>query len=128
LKHRRERGKIGRYVVEFGLGLDFHGQDVNRAAQKAVKDAISKSCLCGLDEILHLKDLNREVRIEVILGVSDPAQIRGEDIKSCLPVGTASVKAVVGGLQASGLYLPGFGDKDDSIEAAVACVEVWIDE
>jgi uncharacterized protein (TIGR02058 family) len=32
---------IKRYVVEFGYGVDLHGQDVNKAAQKAVKDAIS---------------------------------------------------------------------------------------
>ncbi|WP_419821282.1 Lin0512 family protein [Anoxybacterium hadale] len=115
-------------MIEFGLGMDFHGQDVNKAAQKAVKDAISKSCLCGLEEVLHLKDLSRDVRIEVILGVSDPAKIREEDIKACLPIGTVSVRAAAGGLQVSGLYLPGFGDQDDSIEVAVACIEVWIDQ
>ena len=26
-----------RFIIEFGLGTDFHGQDVNKAAQKAVR-------------------------------------------------------------------------------------------
>ena len=30
-----------RFIIEFGLGTDFHGQDVSKAAQKAVKDAIN---------------------------------------------------------------------------------------
>ncbi|MDR1622799.1 MAG: Lin0512 family protein, partial [Synergistaceae bacterium] len=37
-----------RYIVEFGIGMDFHGQDVSKAAAKAVRDATTKSCLCGL--------------------------------------------------------------------------------
>ena len=39
-----------KYIVELGLGSDFHGQDVTKAAKKAAKDAISHSCLCGLEE------------------------------------------------------------------------------
>lgn len=107
--------------------MDFHGQDVTKAAQKAVKDAISRSCLCGLQEILHISDLKQEVRIDVTLAVSNPDKVQEESVKECFPVGTAVVKAVKGGLQVPGLYLPGFGDRDDSIEVAVACVEVWID-
>ncbi len=34
---------IKRYIIEFGLGMDFHGQDVNKAAHKAVLDGISKA-------------------------------------------------------------------------------------
>ncbi|WP_227020078.1 Lin0512 family protein [Sinanaerobacter chloroacetimidivorans] len=112
--------------MEFGLGMDFHGQDVNKAAQKAVNDAISKSCLCGLEEVLHIRDFDEKVRVEVTVAVSDPDQIQKESVKRCLPVGTVNVKAVQGGFRVPGLYLPGFGDKDDSIEVAVACIEVWI--
>jgi hypothetical protein len=50
-------GEIGmkRFVIEFGYGIDLHGQDVNNAAAKAVKDAISHSCLSGLVEICGIK-------------------------------------------------------------------------
>jgi len=36
------------------------------------------------------------------------------------------VNAVHGGLNVPGIYLPRFGDRDDSIEVAIACVEVGI--
>lgn len=32
-----------RYLIEFGMGMDFHGQDVSKAAVKAAKNAISNS-------------------------------------------------------------------------------------
>ena len=115
-----------RYVIEFGMGLDFHGQDVNNAAIKAVKDAISKSCLCGLDEILGIKDLSK-IHITATVAVTKPEHIDKERIASCLPVGQVTVKATHGGMRANGLCLELFGDKDDSIEAAVACVEVFVD-
>jgi len=117
---------IKRYIIEFGLGIDFHGQDVNRAAEKAVADAISKSCLCGLKEILEIQDMNQGVHVNVTIAASNPSKIDADRIKKCLPVGKKSVKAVKGGLKVPGLYLPHFGDMDDSIEVAVACVEVGI--
>lgn len=64
--------------------------------------------------------------VNVTIAVSDPSKVEEEKIKKCLPVGMKSVKAVTGGLKAAGLYLPNFGDMDDSIEVAVACVEVVI--
>lgn len=115
-----------RFIVEFGIGMDFHGQDVNNAAKKAVRDAISRSCLCGLTEVLHLDDLDRRVRIKVTLAVTRPELIDEESIRQCLPLGEVIVKAVTGGMNVPGIYLARFGDKDDSIEAAIACVEVGI--
>ncbi|MFS8541908.1 MAG: Lin0512 family protein [Tissierellales bacterium] len=117
---------IKRYILEFGMGVDFHGQDVNRAAEKAVLDAISRSCLCGLQEILDIKDFNEKVVVNVTLSVSKPEEIDEERIKRCLPIGRKNVTAVKGGLKVPGLYIPEFGDKDNSIEAALACVEVEI--
>lgn len=117
---------IKRYVIEFGLGADFHGQDTNRAAEKAVTDAVSRSCLCGLKEILELKDMDNEIFVNVTIAVSDPKKIDAERIKKCLPIGRKSVIAVNGGLKVSGMYYPVFGDVDDSIEVAIACIEVGI--
>jgi len=117
---------IKRYILEFGMGVDFHGQDVNRAAEKAVLDAISRSCLCGLQEILDIKDFNEKVVVNVTLSVSKPEEIDEERIKRCLPIGRKNVTAVKGGLRVPGLFIPEFGDRDNSIEAALACVEVEI--
>jgi len=117
-----------RFVIEFGMGMDFHGQDVNVAAGKAVKDAITKSCLIGLNEICGLteEDINEKMFIEAIIGVTRPEEINTEEIKKLFPVGTITVKAVKGGLMVPGLYFPGFGDHDDTIEAAIASIIVSI--
>lgn len=40
--------------------------------------------------------------------------------------GKMTVIGVKGGLTTPGLYFPGFGDKDDSIEAAIASIIVSI--
>jgi len=117
---------IKRYIIEFGMGVDFHGQDVNRAAEKAVQDAVSRCCLCGLQEILNIDDFNEKVIVNVTLSVTKPEGIDEERIKKCLPVGRKNITAVKGGLQVPGLFIPEFGDKDNSIEAALACVEVEI--
>lgn len=117
---------MNRYIIEFGLGMDFHGQDVNRAAEKAVKDAVSRSCLCGLTEVLHLQDVDEQVAITVTIAVTRPEAVDAATIAACLPVGKVTVHAVEGGMKVPGLYMPRFGDADDSIEVAVACVEVGI--
>lgn len=117
---------MGRYIIEFGMGTDFHGQDVTKAACKAVKDAVSRSCLCGLDEILGISDLNEGVYVHVTCAVPRPAEVDIDRVAAQLPVGTVDVRVTEGGLHVSGLYVPDFGDADDSIEAALACVEVEI--
>lgn len=72
--------------------------------------------------------MQNEVEVNVTLAVSDPEKIDEERIKNCLPVGKKNIKAVKGGLKTSGLYYPAFGDTDDSIEVAIACIEVGIEK
>ena len=122
--------KMKKFIVEFGLGTDLHGQNVTKAACKAVKDAVSRSCLCGLQEILGIADADfpRRVYIQCTVGVSRPEEVDLEAVASMLPVGTAEVKAVPGGLVADGVCIRNFGDKEKSVEAAVAGVEVFIRE
>jgi uncharacterized protein (TIGR02058 family) len=117
-----------RFIIEFGSGMDFHGQDVNKAAVKAVKDAVSKSCLCGLTEILELGDtgLDERVEIKVTVAVSDPDAVKLDEIAAVLPVGKVTLNAVKGGLTIPGIMIERFGDKDDTIEAALAALEVFV--
>ena len=56
-----------RVVIEVGMGVDQHGQDNTRAAEKAVQDAIHRSCLCGLREVARIKSTN-EMTVEVLIG------------------------------------------------------------
>ena len=116
-----------KYIVEFGLGTDFHGQDVTKAAAKAAKDAISRSCLCGLEQVLGLTDFRKQVFIRATVAVTRPDDVDVNAVASVFPVGTVEVVAVPGGLSCGWLFIPDFGDCDESIEAAVAAVEVYVD-
>lgn len=116
----------GRFIIEFGKGFDFHGQDVTKAAVKAVREAISQSCLAGLKEVLAIEDLDEGVRIQATVAVSRPEEIAFNEIVNCFPVGKVDVVAVKGGIKVSGLNIPAFGDQDGSIEGALACVEVFV--
>lgn len=110
------------------MGIDFHGQDVTKAAVKASKDAISKSCLVGLNEVCGFtqENINENVFINVTISVSRPEEVNTSEVGSCFPVGKVKVHVVKGGMKTDGLYFTNFGDKDDSIEVAIACVKVEI--
>jgi len=117
-----------RFIIEFGIGVDFHGQDVTKAAVKASKDAISKSCLIGLNEVCGFSqdNINENVFIDVTVGVTRPEDVNTDEVAKCFPVGKVTVHVVKGGLKTEGLYFTKFKDKDDSIEAAIASVKVEI--
>lgn len=120
--------RTNRFIIEFGMGIDFHEQDVTNAAVKAAKDAISKSCLIGLNEVCGFSqdNINENVFIHVTVAVTRPEEVRTEEVAKCFPVGKVTVDVVSGGLKTDGLYFTGFGDKDDSIEVAVTCVKVEV--
>ena len=117
-----------KFIVEFGLGTDFHGQDVTKAACKAAKDAISRSCLCGLEDYLQNGSTESDVVIEARIAVSRPEDVYCVRVAEVFPVGRVSVVPVAGGLTVDGLCIPAFGDADQSIEAAVAAVTVYINK
>ena len=117
---------MGRFIIELGMGADLHGQDVTKAAKKAVEDAISMSCLCGLREVLGIGNLNDGVYVHVTVAVSRPDEVDCDAVRRLLPVGTVDVEAVQGGLRVPGLYVSRFKDADNSIEVAVAAVEVEV--
>ena len=73
---------MDRFVIEIGMGVDFHGQDVTKAAVKAAKDAISKSCLIGLDEVCGFTqdNIDDNVIIDVTIGVTRPDEVMGGSI------------------------------------------------
>ena len=63
-----------RFIVEIGSGIDIHGEDATKAACRAVKDAISRSCLCGIVEIMGIHDLN-SVDVEIVVAVPRPQDV-----------------------------------------------------
>lgn len=114
-----------RFVIEFGTGADLHGEDVTKAAQKAVKDAVSHSCLCGLVDILGMTDPNK-MEIEARVGCPYPERVNREEVVKAIPFGTVHLEVVPGGLTAPGLKLPLLAETD-TIVIAVAALTVYID-
>ena len=88
-----------RYVLEFGMGVDLHGQDWTKAARRAVFDALRHSSLPLLQDI---RSRGGEMLVDVTVGVGDPASIDLDAVKSELPHGKVTVHAEQGGLRVPG--------------------------
>jgi len=114
-----------RFVIEMGTGIDLHGRDMTKAAVRAVKDAISRSCLCGLVEVVGLTDLNA-MRVDILVGVPHPEQVEEETVMAMVPFGVKKLEVVTGGLEAPGLFVPELGE-GAWITMANAVVTVWAD-
>jgi uncharacterized protein (TIGR02058 family) len=84
-----------RVILELGSGNDLHGSDYTKAALRAVQDALHHS---SLSFVRSLKIDNTKLDVEVTIGVQRPEQVDLEKVKSSLPVGNITVKAVKGGL------------------------------
>jgi uncharacterized protein (TIGR02058 family) len=115
-----------RFVVEIGMGTDLHGQDVTKASRRAVRDAISRSCLCGLQEIVALPHLDDMV-VEVKLATPLPEQVDQAAVLSEVPFGRKSITVVEGGLAVPTLLIEQLGDKNADAVVALAAVTVSVD-
>ncbi|MBM4430476.1 MAG: hypothetical protein FJ026_09055 [Chloroflexi bacterium] len=114
-----------RFIVELGTGMDLHGQDATKAAARAVKDAIGRSCLCGLVEIVNLHNLH-DMRVDVLVAVPEPERVDTETVLAVIPFGRKEMRVVAGGLRAPGLYQPELGDQSPDVFVANAAVTVWV--
>ncbi|QDR81610.1 Lin0512 family protein [Sporomusa termitida] len=117
--------KRKRFIVELGMGADLHGGDATKAAQRAVKDAISRSCLCGLFDIAGISDPD-QMQVEVRIGCPQPEKIKTAAVREVIPFGAVTVETVSGGLAAQGLHLPALGE-GDTIVVAVAALTVYVE-
>jgi len=105
-----------RFIVEFGMGADLQGQDMTKAACRAVDDAIRHSSLAvfsslGLD---HSK-----MQITARIGVPDPAALKADVIAAKFPYGQVKIEGVLGGLSVDG--------PTGTYTLAQAAIDVWID-
>lgn len=80
-----------RFIVEIGMDTDLHGQDVTKAACRAVDDAVHRSCLCGLREICGLTDLD-QIGIEVKVAVPWPREVNRQKVLDAVPFGRKSIE------------------------------------
>jgi len=117
-----DRGKqmtLRRYITEMGMGVDVHGKNYTTAAKRAVSDAIRHSSLN------FFKTLNKsadEMRITLVIGVTNPNAVDSKEVARELPYGTVKVEVKQGGLE-----VPNEAG-DDAIIIANAAVLVGFDE
>lgn len=111
--------------IQFGMGVDLHGQDVTKAAVRAVQNAIHHNSMPGLRAVLPEHRLeNMKVRVKLAVP-ADADQLDVEAVKRVLPYGQVTVEVRPGGmLSTSGVILPDKGDRNDLAYVVVAAVEV----
>jgi uncharacterized protein (TIGR02058 family) len=103
-----------RVILELGSGNDLHGADYTKAALRAVQDALHHS---SLSFVRSLQIDKTRLDVEVTIGVQRPEQVDLDKVKSSLPVGNVSVKAVKGGLDVAD---PESNDRAVIASAAIA--------
>ncbi|MCH8988526.1 MAG: Lin0512 family protein [Chloroflexi bacterium] len=108
-----------RCVTEMGMGVDVHGLDYTKAATRAVFDAIHHSSL-GFQRMLG--KTADDMTVDVTIGVSKPDQVDTAAVAATLPHGTATCKAVLGGLEIPSV------DGNDGLLIANAVIIVSFDD
>ena len=120
-----DNSNLKKFVIQLGMGVDQHGQDVTKAAQKAIKDAISNNCLVGLTDICDLKDLNNFF-VHVQVAVPYPEQINEKRLMKAIPFGHKEIVVEKGGMVVSGMQVSMLGDTSDEMIVATAAVTVLV--
>ncbi len=118
---------VKRFIVQIGMGVDQHGHDndCTDAAVKAIKNAISNNCLCGLSEICDLKN-PLDMIVNVLISCPFPEKINKKKVLRALPFGTKSLEVIQGGMIASGVMIKELGDTSDNIIVCNAAITVLI--
>ena len=106
-----------RFIIEMGMGNDQYGQDYQKAARRAIEDAIRHSAIPMFDA-LGLDPA--EMRVQVTVGVQDPAALDTDALAAGLPRGAATVTAARGGLNITS------PDNGNVIVIATAAVEAFL--
>ncbi|WP_096201770.1 Lin0512 family protein [Bacillus sp. FJAT-45350] len=111
--------------IETGMGIDVHGQNVTKAAIRAVQNAIHFNSMPGLRSILPNNDINN-MKVHVKLAVpAEKETLNEEEVKAVLPFGEVTIEVMDGGMATtSGVILEEKGDKNDLMYIVVASVEV----
>lgn len=111
--------------VEIGMGIDLHGQNVTKAAVRAVQNAIHHNSMPGIVSVLPGGDLTA-MKVRVRLAVpADKDKLQLDEVRKELPYGEVSFDVVDGGmLTTSGIVLTDKEDMNDLAYVVIASVEV----
>ncbi|TLS49094.1 hypothetical protein FE782_27005 [Paenibacillus antri] len=111
--------------IQVGMGIDLHGQDVTKAAVRAVHNAIHHNSMPGIVSVLPGGELGK-MKVHVKLAVpADKEKLDLQAVRDELPYGEVTIELLDGGmLTTSGIVLPDKDDKNDLLYAVIASVEV----
>jgi len=113
-----------RYLIEFGSGVVLHGGDVTLAAQRAIQDAVSHCCMCGLSDILG--DYTKGMKLDVVIYVPYAERVNRDLLMKELKANEVNLEVFEGGLRMRGLHVEQYGPGDE-IVLANAGITVWAD-
>jgi len=115
-----------RFAIELGYAADLHGEDMTKAAVRAVRDAVSRVCLCGIMEICG-RDRFQGVYVHADVAVPDPERVDREAVLACIPIGETSLNLVPGGMSVPGIEVPCFAPGVSNIVVACAALTVSVE-
>ncbi len=115
-----------RFAIELGYAADLHGEDMTKAATRAVRDAVSRICLCGIVEICG-RDRFQGVYVHAEVAVPDPDAVDRDAVLDCIPIGERSLTLVPGGMRAPGIEVPCFAPGVSNIIVACAALTVSVE-
>lgn len=111
--------------VQTGTGIDVHGQNITKAATRAVENAIWYNSMPGIEKMLPEQKLeNMKVTVKLALPL-DREKLDTAKIKGAIPYGTVDVDLTEGGMAtSSGIILEDKNDDNDLMYIVNAAVEV----
>ena len=112
--------------VELGMGADLHGQDVTKAAIRAVRNAIERNSMPGMRGLVDGDTSKMQVRVHLAVP-ADAEKLDQDAVRAVFPYGQVSIHVGPGGMLApSGIFLADKDDKNEMIYIVNAAVEVGI--
>ncbi|RWZ51287.1 hypothetical protein EQV77_17115 [Halobacillus fulvus] len=111
--------------IQTGMGTDVHGQNITKAAVRAIKNAIHTNSMPGIRTVLPDQSLDH-MKINVKLAVPcDHDELDHEEVKRAIPFGEVRIEVMDGGMvTSSGIFIEEKGDKNDLMYIVNAAVEV----
>ncbi|MBA2176525.1 Lin0512 family protein [Halobacillus locisalis] len=111
--------------IQTGMGTDVHGQDITKAAVRAIKNAIHTNSMPGIRTVLPEQSLeNMKINVKLALPC-DHDKLDYEEVRKAIPYGDVQIKVMDGGmLTSSGIFLEDKEDKNDLMYIVNAAIEV----
>src|SRR5690625_4864570 len=111
--------------IQTGTGIDVHGQNITKAASRAVKDAIHYNSMPGVRDQLLDGDINKMNTTVKLAVPKDSEQFNKEDKNNLIPYGEVIVVVMTGGMATiSCILLEDQQDENELMYIVNASIEV----